>query len=173
MNDLITRQLTVDDVAALKQISEETFQDTFGAQNTPANMQAYLQDAYNLPALTAELKETDSRFYFVERDHEPLGYLKLNVNGAQSEAMGSDSLEVERIYVRPAYKHQGLGTAFIEQAIALARAEGKHQIWLGVWEHNEPAKHFYAKFGFQQFSQHKFVMGDDPQTDLLMKKQLD
>ncbi|RRK10884.1 GNAT family N-acetyltransferase [Lactiplantibacillus garii] len=165
-----TRLLTVADVQALQTISIETFTDTFAAQNTAANMRAYLDEAYNLPTLTAELETTDTRFYFVERDHEPLGYLKLNVNEAQSEKMGPDALEIERIYIRPAFKHQGLGSAFIKQAIELAKQAHKTKVWLGVWEHNEPAKAFYAKWGFQQFGAHTFTMGDDPQTDLLMSR---
>ncbi len=172
MSENRTRRLTVADVETLQQISIETYTDTFAAQNTTANMQAFLKDAYNLPKLTRELATPDSRFYFVERDQRPLGYLKLNVGRAQSEAIGDDALEVERIYIRPAYKHQGLGSAFIQQAIDLAQADHKQQIWLGVWEHNEPAKKFYAKWGFQPFSSHTFVMGDDPQTDILMKKSL-
>ncbi len=168
-----TRQLTTDDVQTLQQISIETYTDTFEAQNTAANMRAFLESAYNLPKLTRELANPNSRFYFVEHDHQPMGYLKLNVEDAQSEKMGPDALEVERIYIRPAFKHQGLGSAFIKQAIDLAKQAHKTKIWLGVWEHNEPAKAFYAKWGFQQFSSHTFVMGDDPQTDLLMIKSLD
>lgn len=167
------RQLTVADAQALRKISIETFQDTFGAQNSAENMAAYLASAYNLPKLQAELATAGSRFYFVEHDHEPVGYLKLNVGDAQSEAMGKDALEIERIYIRPAFKGHGLGSAFIEQALTLAREAGKTKVWLGVWEHNEPAKAFYAKRGFTQFSAHHFVMGDDPQTDLLMIKRLD
>ena len=167
-----TRKLTTADVTALQQISIETFQDTFGAQNTAANMAAYLETAYTLPKLTAELANPDSWFYFVEHDQTPVGYLKLNVNDAQSEAMGASALEVERIYIRAAFKHQGLGSAFIQQAIELAQQAHKDKIWLGVWEHNEPAKKFYEKWGFQQFSSHTFTMGTDPQTDLLMAKAL-
>ncbi|VDG19427.1 protease synthase and sporulation negative regulatory protein pai 1 [Lactobacillus plantarum subsp. plantarum ST-III] [Lactiplantibacillus mudanjiangensis] len=164
--------LTPADATALQQISIETYQATFAADNTEANMQAYLEDAYNLPKLTAELQNPDSRFYFVVRDREQLGYLKLNVGDAQSEAMGPAALEVERIYIRPAFKHQGLGSLFMQQAIDLATAAHKTVIWLGVWEHNEPAKAFYQHWGFEQFSSHDFLMGDDRQTDLLMKKSL-
>lgn len=60
----------------------------------------------------------------------------------------------------------------MQQAIQIAKANHKHKVWLGVWEHNEPAKDFYAKLGFEQFSAHDFVMGDDRQTDLLMIKSL-
>ncbi len=50
-------------------------------------------------------------------------------------------------------------------ALNRARDLGKNPVWLGVWEHNENAKNFYARNGFTRFSQHTFVLGDDPQTD--------
>ncbi|MDV0429909.1 GNAT family N-acetyltransferase [Lactiplantibacillus sp. DA1] len=172
MAQIMTRRLTTADVTQLQQISIETFKDTFGAQNTAENMAAYLQDAYNVPKLAAELAESESQFYFVERAGELLGYLKLNTGQAQSEAMGPDALEVERIYIRQAFQHQGLGNRLMARAIQLAQTAHKQKIWLGVWEHNEPAKTFYAKWGFEQFGAHDFVMGDDRQTDLLMIKSL-
>jgi len=172
MSATTIRELTLADVAELQAISVETFSDTFAAQNTKENLEAFLQSAYNVPKLTAELQQPDSHFYFIERDGKVLGYLKLNVGADQSEKMGTDSLEVERIYIRPAYKHQGLGSQFMTFAIEQAKAAHKTQIWLGVWEHNEPAKAVYHKWGFEHFSQHAFVMGTDRQTDLLMKKKL-
>ena len=46
------------------------------------------------------------------------------------------------------------------------------RIWLGVWEKNFPAQKFYTDKGFRKFSEHAFVLGDDVQTDFLMKKEL-
>ncbi|MEG2102651.1 MAG: GNAT family N-acetyltransferase, partial [Flavobacterium sp.] len=42
-------------------------------------------------------------------------------------------------------------------------------IWLGVWEENIRALSFYKKNGFVEFDKHIFVLGDEEQTDLLMK----
>lgn len=53
-----------------------------------------------------------------------------------------------------------------------ARKHNLPVIWLGVWEHNEAAKALYAKKGFIRFSEHTFTVGDDPQTDWLLKKEL-
>ncbi|ACT62420.1 transcription repressor [Lactiplantibacillus plantarum JDM1] len=121
MSQITTRRLTTADVNKLQQISIEIFKDTFGAQNTSENMAAYLQDAYNLPKLTHELAEPESQFYFVERAGESLGYLKLNTGAAQSEAMGPDTLEVERIYIRKAFQHQGLGNQLCNKRFKLLK----------------------------------------------------
>ena len=43
---------------------------------------------------------------------------------------------------------------------------------MGVWEHNERAQRFYKRNGFYQIGAHSFIMGDDDQTDHLMRKDL-
>ena len=45
-------------------------------------------------------------------------------------------------------------------------------IWLGVWEENPRATRFYQKNGFVAFGKHIFKLGDDEQTDILMKRPL-
>ncbi|OYY07322.1 MAG: GNAT family N-acetyltransferase, partial [Sphingobacteriia bacterium 35-36-14] len=45
-------------------------------------------------------------------------------------------------------------------------------IWLGVWEKNSRAIRFYEKNGFKIFSSHLFTLGNDIQTDLLMKLEI-
>jgi len=42
-------------------------------------------------------------------------------------------------------------------------------VWLGVWEKNERAIAFYTKNGFKVVGHHLFKLGDDIQTDYLMK----
>lgn len=45
-------------------------------------------------------------------------------------------------------------------------------VWLGVWEENPRAISFYRKNSFVEFDKHIFVLGDDEQTDILMKLEL-
>ena len=60
----------------------------------------------------------------------------------------------------------------LEHTISLAIEHGKKYVWLGVWEHNERAKRFYEKNGFYRIGAHSFVVGDDVQTDYVMRKDL-
>lgn len=161
------------DLAELLAIGIETFTDTFAAHNTPEDLQAYLDKAYDPEKMKAELATEGSTFWFLYADDELAGYLKFNVDAAMTEAMGSDSLEVERIYILPAFKRRGLGKYLIDKVIEIARTQGKTSIWLGVWEHNVNAIAFYKKMGFVHTGSHSFFMGDDEQTDFIMTKQLD
>lgn len=162
----------LNDVQLLQELSIQTFNDTFKDQNSPENMKAYLDKAFNLPQLEKEMANNSSEFYFIYYNEELAGYIKVNTNDAQSENMGNDSLEVERIYIKRDFQKHGLGKYLLNQAIEIAREQGKRRIWLGVWEKNENAIAFYEKMGFIQTGAHAFYMGDEEQTDLIMTKNL-
>jgi len=49
---------------------------------------------------------------------------------------------------------------------------GADVAWLGVWEQNPRAISFYAKNGFAVVGEHVFVLGKDPQRDLVLAKRL-
>ena len=167
------KKCTLDDLQELQAISVDTFSETFKEQNSPEHLQAYLEKAYNLDKLKQELAVPYSYFFFIYSEQEVAGYLKLNTDDAQSEPMGADSLEVERIYVRKAFQKFGIGKQLLNKAIELATEQNKTTIWLGVWEENDNAIAFYRKKGFVQTGFHSFYMGDDEQVDLIMVKALD
>ena len=100
--------MTPSDVDLLQQISIETFTDTFGKDNSPEHLADYLTQAYAPEKLTEELKDKETDFFLVSIDQEPAGYLKLNTGTSQSEEMADHFLEIERIYVRKKFKHQGI-----------------------------------------------------------------
>lgn len=163
---------TTEDFSTLQEISFETYTDTFGEFNTPENMKAYLDGAYNKEKLISEIQTKDSTFYFLYDQNQLVGYLKLNQNQAQTEDISKNALEIERLYVRPDFKRRGYGRKLMEFAIQEAKNSEKELVWLGVWEHNEPAKAFYQSMGYQQQGSHSFFMGDDEQTDYIMVKKL-
>ena len=105
-------------------------------------------------------------------DENIAGYLKLNEASSQTDINDSDSLEIERIYVVSEYQGTGLGDFLIEKAIQKAIERNKKYAWLGVWEKNQKAIRFYQKNGFYEIGTHLFCMGNDEQTDYIMRKDL-
>ncbi|WP_426452993.1 GNAT family N-acetyltransferase [Paenibacillus sp. S-38] len=166
------KKCTMEDLGLLQEISVKTFNETFRDQNSPEQMKAYLERAFNLTQLEKELSNPSSAFYFIYSNEDIAGYLKVNTDDAQSEFMGSDSLEIERIYIRKAFHKQGLGKYLLNKAIDLSMERNKAKIWLGVWEKNENAIAFYKKMEFVQTGAHTFYMGDEEQIDYIMTKTL-
>ncbi len=166
------KRCTVGDLQALQKISYETYDETFRPYNTPENMQAYLDEAFDFDKLRGELLNPESQFYMLYVDDEPAGYMKLNEQGAQSEINDPESLELERIYVASAFYGKRLGVMLMDKAIEIAVQSHMKYIWLGVWEGNHKALQFYERNGFYRISEHIFLMGDDPQTDYILRKDL-
>jgi ribosomal protein S18 acetylase RimI-like enzyme len=161
------------DLPLLQQISHETFYDTFKNQNSTENMNAYLEKAFSLNQLEQELSNHFTQFYFVTVNQEVTGYLKINMNDAQSEKMGDDALEIERIYLKSGYQKLGLGKHLLNKALETAVENNKKKVWLGVWEKNENAIAFYERMGFHLTGSHSFYMGDEEQKDFIMTKTLE
>ena len=161
-----------EDLLTLQEISRQTFQQSFAAMNTEENMKYFLEHHYSEEKLLSEILNPDSRFFFAKTKNTIVGYLKINRKGAQTVLPNDDGLEVERIYIDEAFKGQGVGRLFIDKTIESAIKFKAAYIWLGVWEHNRRAIHFYEKIGFIPYSSHIFKLGDDEQTDLLLKMKL-
>ncbi|CDQ20154.1 Protease synthase and sporulation negative regulatory protein PAI 1 [Halobacillus karajensis] len=131
-----------------------------------------MDKAFSLKQVEKELLNPSSHFFFVYVNHEIAGYLKVNTGEAQSEEMGKDFIEIERIYIIRNYQKQGLGKYLLNKGEEIALEHNKRKIWLGVWEKNEQAISFYKKMGFVQSGAHSFFMGDEEQTDIIMTKRL-
>lgn len=167
------RKCTMEDFDTLRELSIKTYYETFAHLNTPEDMQAYLDEAFEVNKLCNELNSPNSDFFFLFFNNALAGYLKLNEAPSQTDINDSSALEIERIYVASEFQGEGLGRYLMEQAIAIATERKKKYAWLGVWEKNEKAIRFYKKSGFYEIGTHTFVMGEDVQTDYIMRRDLD
>lgn len=169
---LSIRECITDDIYTLREFASQTFNDAFAHLNTPANMQAYLKQAFDIDRLRSELSNSSSRFYFLYSDEDLSGYLKLNEYKAQTDINDPESLEIERIYVARKFQGSGLGGVLISKAVEVANARKKAYLWLGVWQKNAGAISFYKKNGFFEAGKHSFFMGEEEQTDFILRRDL-
>ncbi|EGG24028.1 Transcriptional repressor of sporulation [Cavenderia fasciculata] len=167
------KRVTINDVEQLLSIGRRTFFESFSAVNTEDDMKQYLETAFTIDKLTAEVNDTNSEFYFAVVDYAVVvGYLKLNYGQSQTEIKDNGALEIERIYVLKEYHGKSVGQVLCNKALQVAKERASDYIWLGVWERNPRAISFYTKNGFVAFDKHIFTLGSDDQTDILMKLQL-
>ena len=168
----VLKRCGADDFNTLRELSIRTYEETFAHLNTPEDMAAYLEDAFCTERLAKEFNDPNSCFSLLYFDDSLAGYLKLNETPAQTDINDPASLEIERIYVAGEFQGKGLGQYLMDRAIAMAVRQQKKYVWLGVWEKNEKALRFYRKNGFYEIGTHAFVMGEDVQTDYVMRKDL-
>ena len=169
MNTIEIRKATVSDLETIQKISIQTFIETFAAVNTTENIADYIKNSLNTEQLTAELNNVNSQFYIAYSNDEVVGYLKINFGDAQTESINENALEVQRIYVLQNFHGKNIGQLLLDEVKKIAKNTDVDSVWLGVWEENHRALRFYTKNGFVVFDKHVFIMGNDEQTDLLMR----
>ena len=172
METIEISKVTINDLDQLQKISRQTFFETYSALNTEENMTKYLQENFSIKNLSIELKNENSEQYFAVLEGKVIGYLKLNFGIAQTELKNNKSIEIERIYVLKDFHGKNIGQQLYEKAINIARDKNADYIWLGVWVENPRAIRFYKKNGFIEFDKHIFKLGEDEQTDIMMKLEL-
>lgn len=152
-------------VAAL---GRKTFHDSFAADNSPADMQAYLDAAFGEAIQSAELADPASVFLIAEAAGEAVGYARLVVDRPPPFIRTDNPIHLQRIYATRPWIGRGVGPALIGECIAVARGLGCQGIWLGVWKRNARAIRFYRKWGFAEVGTQPFQLGDDRQTDQIL-----
>jgi ribosomal protein S18 acetylase RimI-like enzyme len=172
MNSIKITKIGLEQLIPLQEIGRKTFFDTFFESDSEESMSTYLAASFSSEKLTAELENPESEFYFATLKESVIGYLKVNFGSAQTELQDRNSLEIERIYVLQDFHGKKVGQLLFEKALVIAQKNKVDFVWLGVWEENHRALQFYTKNGFVAFDTHVFQMGEEAQTDIMMKLQL-
>src|SRR5690606_23901276 len=172
MTKIKIKKVTFDDIDQLQKIGRQTFYETFSAGNTEENMTKYLNESFSIDKLTTELNDKNAEFYFATHNDNVIGYLKLNFGQSQTEIQDDKGLEIERNYVLKEFHGKKVGQLLFEKALKIAEEQKVDYVWLGVWEKNLRAINFYKKNGFEEFDKHIFKLGNDEQTDIMMKLKL-
>ncbi|OAQ53646.1 hypothetical protein HTG_05145 [Natrinema mahii] len=79
-----------------------------------------------------------------------VGFVSVTVERGTLELDTTRGL-LSNIYVRPAYRGQGIGTALLEAAEASLADRGVDELLLEVMADNEAARRFYRRHGYDPF----------------------
>src|SRR4051812_19648727 len=171
--DCKIRRASPIDAAALAQFGARTFYEAFAAENTPEDMERHLASAWSPALQQAELRDPllDTLLALDSRD-AITGFAQLRAEYGPACVHTLRPVELKRFYIDSPYHGRGLARALMDEVERSARARGAFELWLGVWERNERAQAFYRKCGFEQVGTQIFVVGSDPQTDLVMLRRL-
>ncbi len=160
------------DAEKIAVLSRQTFYDTFAASNTKDDMDKFMNESFSMEALVNEVTAPGNIFLVALMEGELVGYAKLVLSVNPPELGDAAAIEIGRIYAAQKTIGKGVGKALMQQCLQVAEEKAKELVWLGVWEHNQRAIDFYTKFGFEKFGEHNFLLGNDVQTDWLMKREL-
>ena len=174
MTSIQIRQAVPEDAKLLTDLAYTTFWDAFAhhPKNAPDDLAYYMRQAFSLEQISAELDDQNSVFLIAEIGGEPAGYAKLIYDSTEPDIIGEWPVELSRLYSHQKFLGHGVGQALMDACFDRGKETGRDVMWLGVWEYNPRAQRFYEKNGFRLVGKHTFLLGSDPQIDLLMQKEL-
>ncbi|MCB0575174.1 MAG: GNAT family N-acetyltransferase [Saprospiraceae bacterium] len=165
------KKVLSEDLETLRALAERTFRDAWQDDNTPENFETYCSRKFSAERFREEYEQPGSEFYLGTVDEKPVAYIKLNLHTSPAEFPDiSPAIQLERIYVLQGFQAHQFGARLLEFSEDRAVKTGAQWLWLGVWQKAPRAIGFYEKNGFEIFGVETFWLGDDPQTDWLMKK---
>jgi ribosomal protein S18 acetylase RimI-like enzyme len=162
------RRAVADDAKLIAELSAITFFDTFKGTCTDDDMQGFIKDYFSIEQVEKELQDNDDFYFIAFINGNPAGYIRMKEEVSDVEIINKHrGFELKRIYVLKEYHSKKIGAALMNFALDFATEKNYELIWLGVWEHNERARAFYNKFGFEDSGvMHPFPIGNTPQTDV-------
>jgi len=167
---LVIRRALAADAPALSAFGRRVFTATFEADNTPADLAAYLDGAYTIAHQQADIADPSVDTLLLEIDGVLAAFAQVRVSDAPPCVGSPAALELARFYVDHGWHGRGVAARLMTAVETAAQARGTDALWLGVWERNLRAQAFYVKHGFAVVGSHTFLLGSDPQRDLIMEK---
>lgn len=125
--------------------------------------------AFSMERQAAEISNPEILTLVAESQGGLVAFAQLHT-GSETPACVSPSpaVELHRIYVERQFHGTGLAADLMAEVLRRAEDHRAAAVWLGVWEHNPRAIRFYQRSGFVEAGDHVFVVGTDPQRDLVM-----
>jgi diamine N-acetyltransferase len=170
---IVIRRAILTDAAALAGLAERTFRDTFAGDNSQADMDLHCSQNFSAEIQLSELADSQRLTILAEVDGHLAGFAQLVLRSAAQCLDSRGPSELNRLYVLGQWHGRGVARELMNAVLATAAEAQSEHVWLGVWERNPRAIAFYHKFGFKVIGEHRFVLGSEPQRDLVMALQID
>lgn len=169
----VLRPAVAADAADLSELAERTFRDAFSALNTAEDMNLHCASAFSPEMQAAEVANPGIHTVVAESDGTLVAFAQVHLRSKPPDCVSvSPAIELRRFYVDRRFHGTGLARELMAHMLDAAQVRGAAALWLGVWEHNPRAIRFYRGFGFSEVGDHVFVVGTDPQRDLVMVRRL-
>lgn len=167
MSEIVYRDATADDAAAIGAFAARTFVDTFGHLYPPEDLAAFLAEKYGEAIQRSEMETPLTRYRLALQDGRIAGYVMMGALDIDVDEPGA--LELHRLYVDKDMKGRGVAQALTNEVLAWARGRRAPALYLSVWENNERAQRFYRRYGFEHVGEHKFMVGSVADRDFIWR----
>ena len=164
------RDATPADAAALHELFDSVFCETFAHLYRPEDLQAF-RSSSGVPDWERQLADPAFAVRVAEVDGTPVGYIKIGPVKLPIDGKSSSML-VDQLYVRSAHHGTGIARELMDWGIDEARRRGAEALYLTVFIDNHRARRFYDRYGFEDVGRYAFMVGEQADEDIIMRKAL-
>ncbi|MGF0309941.1 N-acetyltransferase family protein [Rhodococcus sp. IEGM1428] len=169
------RVATVADIPGVAELAAQTFPLACPPGTRTEDIEHFVSNVLSVSSFEGYVADPNRTVLVDETPAgEVVGYAML-VSGAPADPdiraalSHHPTLEVSKLYVRPAEHGGGVAARLISFALNHARESGCAGAWLGVNQLNVRAQKFYAKHGFEIVGTKTFVVGVQTHDDYVMQ----
>ena len=167
---LSLRDAGPEDAATVDRLFDTVFCGTFGHLYRPQDLQAFLS-GFGIADWERQLNDPAFAVRIAEVDGEPVGYAKLGPLKLDVQPNGPAML-LDQLYVLKDHHGGGIAQALMDWVIDEARNRGAQALYLTVFIDNHRARKFYARYGFEDVGRYDFMVGEQADEDIIMRKAL-
>ena len=169
------RRATVDDAETLAALATIIFRDTFAHENDPENLAGYLALAFAPDTIRREIADKNALFFLAiapQGTGNAIGCAKVRFapDDAPPCVMGESLAEISRFFVASAWHGTGVADLLMNACLNAVEEEAAAIVYLGVFPSNKRAIRYYEKRGFHIVGESVFVVGKEPQKDMIMAR---
>ncbi|MET0249584.1 MAG: GNAT family N-acetyltransferase [Sphingobium sp.] len=173
MKSIDWREAVPEDAEALSALGAATFLATFAHDHPGPALLAHLRDAHSVAYYRAALADRAQTLLIGETPLKaPVAYMVLTPPDLPIPTEPERDVEIKRLYLLPDWHGGGHGDRAMSLAVAQATAHGAKRLLLAVYPRNDRARGFYARHGFEQIGETRFMVGDTAFTDLIYARPL-
>ena len=166
------RLATQADATALAHFAERVFRATFAHAGSAQDMDMHCGASYSPAIQAGEIADPGRTTMVCELEGRLAGFGQLRTGKTPPCVVAEAPVEIQRLYVDATWHGKGIAGELMRALVRDASRRGADVVWLGVWDRNPRAIAFYAKNGFQAAGEHVFMLGNDPQRDLVFARRI-
>jgi ribosomal protein S18 acetylase RimI-like enzyme len=170
MPETVIRRATPADAQALSAIGRDTFVETFGHLYPPADLAAFLADAYGLEKTRRDLADPAKAAWLVEEDGKAVGHALAGACDLPHPEVDPADGELKRLYILAAHRGGGAGSRLMAETFAWLERHGPRTLWIGVWSENFGAQRLYVRQGFEKAGEYEFVVGSIRDREFILRR---
>ncbi len=164
------RRATSDDASALSALACACFTQTFGHLYPPQDLDAFLSEAYAVPAWASLLSDPGYATWLLEDGDAAVGYATAGQCTLPHPDVAPGDGELKRLYLLQSHQNGGWGSRLFEAVMEWLQRDGPRTLWIGVWSENFGAQRFYARHGFEQVGAYDFIVGDTRDHEFILRR---